>query len=136
MGLPCARRTLNTTAKSLCENHCKLFKDFTEEAIEHSWLLVLIIDDFTSIHTTGRPQGDKAFEAKSMCIRIVKGFKNIPAISVLQASTMHDVNDISLNTGLPLITSASCMPNISSSYASVMPDWLTQAFFNPELQCQ
>lgn len=28
------------------------------------------------------------------------------------------------------------MPNTSSSYASVMPDWLTQAFFNPELQCQ
>ena len=136
MGLPSARRTLNTIAKSLSENHCKLFKDFIEEAIKHKWLLVLIIDDFTSIHTKRRPQGDKAFEAKSMCTIVFKVLKNIPAISVLQASIMHDVNYISLNTCLPIITSASCMPNTSSSYASVMPDWLTQAFFNSELQCQ
>ena len=49
---------------------------------------------------------------------------------------MHDVNGISINTCLQIITSASCMQSISSSYASVMPDWLTQAFFNPELQCR
>ena len=49
---------------------------------------------------------------------------------------MHDVNGISINTCLQIITSASCMQNISSSHASIMPDWLTQAFFKPELQCQ
>ena len=133
MGLPSARRTLNTIAKSLSENHCKLFKDFIEEAIKHKWLLVLIIDYFTSIHTKRRPLGDKAFEAKSMCTKVFNVLKSIPA-SVLQASIMHDVNGISLNTCLPII--ASRTPNLSSSYASVMPDWLTQAFFNSELQCQ
>ena len=136
MGLSCARRTLNTIAKSLSENHCTVFKHFIQDAIEHKWLLVLIIDDFTSIHTKRRPQGDKASEVTSMCTIVVKAFKNIPAISVQQASTMHDVNGISINTCLQIITSASCMQNISSSYASVMPDWLTQAFFNPELQRQ
>lgn len=137
MGLSCARRTLNTIARSLSENHGKLlFKRFIEDAIEHKWLLVLIIDDFTSIHSKRRPEGDKASEAKSMCTIVAKAFKNIPAISVLQASIMHDVNGIGINTCPPIITSASCMQNISSSYASVMPDWLTQAFFNPELQRQ
>ena len=134
MGLSCARRTQNTIAKLLSENHGNLFKHFIEDAIEHKWLLVLIIDDFTSIHSKRRPEGDKASEAKSMCTIVVKAFKNIPAIRVLQASIMHHVNAISINTCLPIITSASCMQNISSSYASVMPDWLTQAFFNPELQ--
>ena len=67
MGLSCARKTLNTIAKSLSENHCTLFKHFIQDAIEHKWLLVLIIDDFTSIHTKRRPQGDKASEATSMC---------------------------------------------------------------------
>ena len=43
--------------------------------------------------------------------------KNIPAISVLQVSIMHDVNGISINTCLPIITSASSMQNISSSCA-------------------
>ena len=101
----------------LSENHGKLFKHFIEDAIEHKWLLALIIDDFTSIHSKRRPQGDKAFEAKSMCTIVVKAFKNIPAISVLQVSIMHDVNGISINTCLPTITSASCMQNISSSCA-------------------
>ena len=136
MGLSCARRTVNTIAKSLSENHCKSFKHFIQDAIENKWLLVLIIDDFTSIHTKRRPQADKASEAKSMCTIVVKAFKNIPAISVLQASIMHDVNGISINTCLQIITSASCMQNMSCSYASVMPNWLTEAFFNPELQRQ
>ena len=58
MGLSCARMTLNTIAKPLSENHDKLLKHFIEDAIEHKWLLALIIDDFTSIHSKRRPQGD------------------------------------------------------------------------------
>ena len=50
MGLSCARRTVNTIAISMSENHCKSFKHFIQDAIENKWLLVLIIDDFTSIH--------------------------------------------------------------------------------------
>ena len=84
MGLSCARRTVNTIAKSLSENHYKLFKQFIQDAIENKWLLVLIIDDFTSIHIKRRPLGDKASEAKSMFTIVVKVFKNIPAVSVLQ----------------------------------------------------
>ena len=101
--------------------------------IEHKWLLVLTVDDFTSIHTKRRPQGDKAPRAKSMCTVVVTAFKNV---SVQQASFMHEVYSIIVNTCLQIITSASRMQNISSSYASVMPDWLTHAFFNPELQRQ
>ena len=49
---------------------------------------------------------------------------------------MHDVNGISIASCQDIITSASCMHNISQSYASVMPNWLTDAFFNPDLQRQ
>ena len=135
MDLSCARRTVNTIAKSLSKNHCESFKYFIQDTIENKWLLVLTIDDFTSIHTKRRPQADKASEAKSMCTIVVKAFKSIP-VSVLQASIMHDVNGININTCLQIITSASCMQNMSRSYASVMPNWLTEAFFNPELQRQ
>ena len=39
---------------------------------------------------------------------------------------MHDVNGISINTCLQIITSACCIQNISSSYASVRLNWLTK----------
>jgi len=56
-----------------------------------------------------------------MCTIVVKAFRNVPAVSVLQASIMHDVNGITINTCPQIITSASCMQNICNSYASVMP---------------
>ena len=106
MGLSCGRRTVNTIS-SMSENHCKSFKQFTKDAIENKWLLVLIIDDFSSIHTKRRPQADKASEPKSKCTIVVKAFKNIPAVSVLQASIMYDVNGISIKTCIQIRTSAS-----------------------------
>ena len=106
MGLSCGRRTVNTIA-SMSENHCKSFKHFNQDAIENKWPLVLIIDDFSSIHTKRRQQADKASEAKSMCIIVVKAVKNIPAVSVPQASIMHDVNGVIINTCIQMITSAS-----------------------------
>ena len=97
MGLSSARRTVNTIAKSLSENHCKSLRHFIQDATENKWLLVWIVDDFTSIQTKRTPQGNKASKAKSRCTIVVKDLKNIPTISVLQASIMHDVNGISVN---------------------------------------
>ena len=102
MGLYCARRTVNTIAKSLSENHCISFKHFIQDLIENKWLLVLITDDVTSIYTKRRQLGDKASEGKSMCTIVVKAFKNIPAVIALQASIINDVNDISINTCLQM----------------------------------
>ena len=47
-------------------------------------------------------------------------------------------NDIYIESCQRLITCASysCMHDISNSYASVMPDWLTKYFFKPELERQ
>ena len=51
----------------------------------------------------------------------------MPVLSVLQASIMHDVNGISINTCLQIITlPVCCIQNISSSYAFVRLNWLTK----------
>ena len=136
MGLSCARRTVNSIVNTMADNHYQSFQNFIQDAVKNKWLLVLIIDDYTSVHTKRRPQGEKASEAKSMCTIVVKAFKQIPAINVEEANFMHDVNGISITSCQDIITSASCMHNISQSYASVMPNWLTDAFFNPDLQRQ
>ena len=44
---------------------------------------MLIIDDFTAIHTKRRPQEEKLSEAKTMCTIVVEAFKDIPAIPVM-----------------------------------------------------
>ncbi|KAJ7377771.1 hypothetical protein OS493_026907 [Desmophyllum pertusum] len=134
MGHYCARRTVNNVVNTLSQKHGQSFEDFINEATRHKWLLVLIIDDYTSIHTKRRPQEERASEAKTMCTIVVKAFKLIQAVPVAQANFIHDPNGIDIE----LCTSPSCMHNISTTgtYASTMPDWLTQAFFNPELQRQ
>ena len=136
MGHSCARRTVNNVVNMMSKTHYQSFKDFIDDAIKNKWLLVLIIDDYTSVHTKRRPQEDKASEAKSMCTIVVKAFKQIPAITVQQANFMHDPNAIEIESCHGIITSASSMHDLSCSYASIMPDWLTEAFFNPELQRQ
>ena len=135
MGHTLARRTVNNVVNTLSESHFKSFDDFITEATERKWLIVLIVDDFTSIHTKKRPQKDQSSEAKTMCTIVVKAYKEIPAIAVEQAVHIHDQNG-DIESCQKLITSASCMHDISNSYASVMPDWLTESFFNPELERQ
>ena len=95
---------------------------------------MLIIDYFTAIHTKRRPQEKKLSAAKTMCTIVVKAFKDIPAVPVMQTLCTHDQNGIDIVLCIQLITAASSMHNISESYASVMPDWLTNAFFNPEFE--
>ena len=134
LGHTCSRRTVNNVMYTMSESHFKSFEDFITEATEHKWLIVLIIDDFTAIHTKRRPQEDKSSEAKTMCTIVVKAFKDIPAVPVKQALCIHDQQGIDIESCQGLITAASFMHDISNSYASVMPDWLKEAFFNPELE--
>ena len=63
-----------------------------------------------------------------MCTIVVKAFKDIPAVPVMHTLCTHDQNGIDIVLCIQLITAASSMHNISESYASVMPDWLTNAF--------
>ena len=69
-----------------------------------------------------------------MCTIVVKAFKDIPAVPVMHTLCTHDQNGIDIVLCIQLITAASSMHNISESYASVMPNWLTKAFFNPEFE--
>ena len=65
---------------------------------------------------------------------VVKAFKHIPAVLVQQALCLHDQHGIDIESCQGLITAASSMHDISNSYASVMPDWLAENVFNPNLR--
>jgi len=92
MGNSCARRTINNIIQTMSESHYLSLETFVTKAIDQKWLLVLVIDDYTSVHTKRRPLNEKPSEAKTMCTIVVKTFKVIPAISIDHAGTVHDLN--------------------------------------------
>ena len=71
-----------------------------------------------------------------MCTIVVKAFKDILTVLVTHALCTLDQNGINIKSCIQLITAASSMHNISKSYASMMPNWLTKTYFNPKFERQ
>ena len=45
----------NSIIQAMSESHYQSFETFVTQAIEQKWILVLVIDDYTSVHTKRRP---------------------------------------------------------------------------------
>ena len=82
MGHTCSRKTSNIIRSQLSRNHEESLKSFFNQAIQNEWVLVLIIDDFTKIHTYRRPAILRTCNPMSMCTIVVKAFKQLRAIKV------------------------------------------------------
>ena len=81
LGYTYSCKTSNIINKQLSAKHEEDLKSFFEEAIQNEWVLVLIIDDFTKIHTNRRPDFQMS-NAMTMCAIVVKAFKSFKAIHV------------------------------------------------------
>lgn len=82
LGNSCCRRSVTNSLNSLAENHKQNLEAFLEDAYKNEWLLILIIDDYTTVHTHRRPTSCKSSTSNSMCTIVVKAFKAIKAIKV------------------------------------------------------
>ena len=89
MGNSCCRRRVNILHAELAESNTNMIGELISEAIKEQWQLVLIIDDYTSIHSKRRPKTDQLCHPKSMCTIVVKVFKNVKAIPRCSATTYH-----------------------------------------------
>lgn len=136
MGTTCSRHTLRNLVAGFQQSHRDSLDTVIKQAIEHQWLIVLIIDDYTNIHTKRRPTDPDVCKAANMCSIIIKVFKNIKAIPVDSAINMHDPLGIDIPTCTSIITSPENMHRISQTYSNTMPSWITTAFFNPESERQ
>ena len=66
--------------------------------MENKWLLVMITDDYTNIHTFRRPTGNKPSQASNMCTIVVKAFRNIKAVEIPQdISKLHDPQGLNVS---------------------------------------
>ena len=108
--------------------------ELISEAIIEQWQLVLIIDDYTSIHSKRRPKTDQLCHPKSMCTIVVKVFKNVKEIPRCSATTYHNVDGIDITSCVKTLSSSSSMYKLAFTYSSAMPAWIRNTFFNPELE--
>lgn len=104
---------------TLANKESNAFETFIREAIQSKWLLVLIVDDYTAIHSGQRPETGQMSQAKTMCTIVVKAFKNISAIPIKQVNIMHDCTGINIDESEKTITSTSGLHDLARSYASV-----------------
>jgi hypothetical protein len=73
-----------------------------------------------------------------MCTIVVKAFKHIkpvavPTTTLTNINQLHQQNGINVTSCKKLVTSAAQMSMLSHTYSLVMPGWLTQQFFQPEI---
>jgi hypothetical protein len=73
-----------------------------------------------------------------MCTIVVKAFKHIkpvavPTTTLTNINQLHHQNGINVTSCQKLVTSAAQMSMLSHTYSLVMPGWLTQQFFQPEI---
>ena len=133
MGNSCCRRRVNILHAELAQSNTNKIGELISEAIKEQSQLVLIIDDYTSIHTKRRPKTDQLCHLKSMCTIVVKVFKNVKAIPRCLATTYH-VDGTDITSCAKTLSSSSSMYKLAFTYSSAMPAWIRDTFFNPELE--
>jgi hypothetical protein len=134
LGNSCSRRSITNSLNTLAKQHISKLEVFLQEAYTNEWFLVLIIDDYTTVHTHRRPTSSKSSSSNSMCTIVVKAFKHIKAVKLPKEITqVHHQHGINLTSCQNLVTSCAQMCMLANTYSSVMPGWLTNQFFQPEI---
>ena len=124
---------MTTLYGELADDNTNKINELICETIKQPWQLVLIVDDYTSIYTKRRPKTDQIGLPKRMCTIVIKVFKNVKAIPKCVPTTYHSINDIDINSFVQTVSCPSSMYKVGFPYSSIMPGWIRDTFFNPEL---
>ena len=104
-----------------------------DDAIKNRKFLLLMIDDYTTIHTTRRPKDLKTSQANNMCTIIFKVFPDIRAISRPPPQFIHSKDEIKPHDLANEVCSERQMTKLSCTFATCSPE-LTTSFFDPLLE--
>ena len=137
LGNTCSRKTTKSKLNKLSNDHHNDLENLFSEAIKNEWLLVLIIDDFTKIHTNRGPNHQQFSNCMSMCTIVIKAFKSLKAVKKPKnISKIHHHEGINIKAFIDAITAAQSMALLSTTYSHTMPQWLTKSLFTPDLERQ
>ena len=129
-GVAVSKSTQKRELAKVAASHEKIVMDFVQDAYEKNDLLVLMVDDYTNIHTKQRPKDQETSSARSMATVLLKRFCGVPAIPQSENTCNPSVVDKDLLTAFV----AEGVAKISGTYASVMPHWIRAAFLDPEAE--
>ena len=130
VGITVSKSTQQRERNKAASDHERVVLEFVQEAYEQKDLLVLMIDDYTDIHTKQRPKDQETSTATSMATILLKRLPGVPAIPVTEPSAITPRIDVSILKEF----AANRMSSIADTYASVMPPWIRAAFFDPETE--
>lgn len=134
MGGSCSKTTTNERMISLSEGNAKIIDEIVAEAIRNSWQLVVIVDDYTSVHSIRRPNSPILSNPKYMCTIVIKVFKNVKAIPAGPANSYHDVHALDITSCVKTVSGLSTMHQLAYTYSSTMPPWIKDSFFSSEFE--
>lgn len=125
MGGSCSRRFCNEMINSLSDSNPKKISEMIDQAIKERWQLVLIIDDYTTIHTRRRPTTtERPSVSKPMCTIILKFFKTIKALPACTPTDYHCLQAIDIEACVNTVSGPVSMHKLSLTYSSTMPPWI------------
>ena len=90
MGAAPASKTSLRIRKEQSNCHSVLVNDWINEAIEKKELIILVIDDYTNIHTKQRPKSETVTEVTSMATVIMKKFPGTAAIPIVPSRPVNN----------------------------------------------
>ena len=134
MGSTCNRQKRNEILHHLSSGNTRGINELISEAISHKWQLVLMTDDYTTVHTKCRPDTGKPNADKSMCTIILKVFKDIQAVSSFNPLPFHNPEAIDVTLLANTLSGSSAMHKLACTDSSIMPSWIRNSFFDPELE--
>ena len=126
-------KTLSNELRKLSVKNEDVVKAIAQKAIENKSLIVLIIDDYTTVHTKHRPKTNTSTAAKMWTI-ICRVFPQIQAIPLTTPQNLHNPSGIDIKLLKKTITNQKSMSKISKTFANCMPDWKKSHFFDPEFE--
>ena len=104
-----------------------------DDAIKNRKLLLLMIDDYTTIHSTRRPKDLKTSQANNMCTIIFKVFPDIRAITRPPPQFIQNKDGIKPHDLANEACSEKQMTKLCCTFTTCLPEQTT-SFFDPLLE--
>ena len=132
LGTTVSSRTVKNEVMKLANQNRRVVDSAIMNAIENEYLIVAMIDDYTTIHSYHRPTDNKASTCRAMCTIVCRIFPSVPAIPITSLESLHCPSVIDLHRLVADMISSSSMHQFSRPFSESMQEWIRESFFNLE----
>ena len=134
MGNTVTSRTVENEFKKLAERNAESVNNAISLATENGWLIVCIIDDYTTIHAKRRPTQSSTSKVNNMCTIVCRIFPEINAIPLTSLNSLQNPLGVDVCNLQNELSSEETMHNLAMTFCDRMPEWFATEFFSPEAE--